>query len=288
MSLILSNFSIDDFRGVIPFSSFGARVCYTSGDLDYLLQDPRIVEKDRRAEFLSKLGNYKHFSVFAHSFVYKEVGEWTALRIAATKFKSVYNLDYPDVVGISLRHYLEELLNYSEKEYYKAFEKIAEFDSKIEILGREENTTLLALQTDYDGWAVFYIDGVSRNMTHQLVRHTKLNFSQRSQRYVKEDENYTVIPPSIEESPQALKLAKSIDNLSQAIYEIFVYQFKIKREDARFIIPSGRRTSIVVSGTLRDFYDFIEKRDNTHAQWEIRRVAQQMRRLLEENVKSKG
>lgn len=281
MSLILKNFSIEDFKDVIPFSSFGARVCYTSGDLNYLLQDPRIVEKEKRAEFLSKLGNYKHFSVFAHSFVYKKVGEDVALRIGATKFKSVYNPKYPDIIGISLRHYLEELLSYSEEEYYRAFEKIAEFETQIEPVGQKENTTMLKLQTEYDGWAVFYIDRVSRNMTHQLVRHTKLNFSQRSQRYVKEDENYLIIPPSIAENPQSLQLAKSIDEMAQAVYDTLVYQFKIKREDARFILPSGRRTSIVVSATLTDFYDFIEKRDNIHAQWEIRNIARQMRELLE-------
>lgn len=281
MSLILENFSIEDFKDSIPLSSFGARVCYTSGDLNYLLQDPRIVEKEKRAEFLSKLGNYKHFSVFAHSFVYKQVGEDTALRIGATKFKSVYNPQYPDIIGISLRHYLEELLAYSEEEYYKAFEKIAEFETGINPVGQIENTTLLKIQTDYDGWAVFYIDGVSRNMTHQLVRHTKLNFSQRSQRYVKEDENYLIIPPSIAENPQSLELAKSLDKIAQAVYDTLVYQFKIKREDARFVLPSGRRTSIVVSGTLTDFYDFIEKRDNIHAQWEIRNIARQMRELLE-------
>ncbi|MEZ0323046.1 MAG: FAD-dependent thymidylate synthase [Hydrogenothermaceae bacterium] len=287
MSLILKHFSVEDFKDVIPFSSFGARVCYTSGDLNYLLQDPRIVEKEKRAEFLSKLGNYKHFSVFAHSFVYKKVGEEDALRIGATKFKSVYNLKYPDVIGISLRHYLEELLVFSEEEYYKSFEKIAQFESEIKPLGQLENVTLLKIQTEYDGWAVFYIDKVSRNMTHQLVRHTKLNFSQRSQRYVKEDENYLIIPPSIEENPQSFELAKSLDNLTQSIYNTLVYQFKIKREDARFILPSGRRTSIVVSGTLTDIYDFIEKRDNIHAQWEIRNVAKQMRELLDSNVKKK-
>lgn len=281
MSLILENFSVEDFKDVIPFSSFGARVCYTSGDLNYLLQDPRVVEKERRAEFLSKLGNYKHFSVFAHSFIYKKVGEYTALRIGATKFKSVYNPKHPDVIGISLRHYLEELLAYCEKDYYRVFEKIAEFEAGINPVGQKENTTLLRLQTEYDGWAVFYIDGVSRNMTHQLVRHTKLNFSQRSQRYVKEDENYLIIPPSIAENPQSRQLAKSLDEMAQAVYDMLVYQLKIKREDARFILPSGRRTSIVVSGTLTDFYDFIEKRDNIHAQWEIRNIARQMRELLE-------
>jgi len=158
-------------------------------------------------------------------------------------------------------------------------------------------------------------------MTHQLVRHTTLNFSQRSQRYVREDENYTVLPPSILESQEeievdisgmnqtiakiyevlknlkeeiiepkflelkskirAYELAKLHEELSQYIYDLLVYGYKIKREDARFFLPTGRRTTIVVSGTLSWIKDFIEKRNTPHAQWEIRNVAKLMKEILD-------
>jgi len=128
---------------------------------------------------------------------------------------------------------------------------------------------------------VFFIDGVSRAMTHQLVRHTTLNFSQRSQRYVREDENYTVLPPSISENTDALKLIKLYDDMATRIYNTLVYGYKIKREDARFFLPTGRRTTIVVSGTLNWIHDFIDKRNTPHAQWEIRKVAKLMEELLQ-------
>jgi len=282
--MLLDFFTIEDFKESFPYAALGARVCYSSGDLDSLLNDPRVVDKQKRAEFLSKLGNYKHFSVFAHSFVYKQVGEENALRIGATYFKSRYNPKYPDVIGVSLRHYLEELLKTDEKEYQKAFEKLAEYDTPVEPLGtyKEGNLTvaLIGLNKAYDGYAVFYIDGVSRAMTHQLVRHSALNFSQRSQRYVKEDENYTIIPPAVLENETALKLVNFHDRLAIATYNLLVYGYKIKREDARFFLPMGRRTTIVVSGTLNWINDFIEKRDTPHAQWEIRSVAKGMRLLL--------
>lgn len=105
---------------------------------------------------MSKLGNYKHFSVFSHSFAYKKVGELNALKIAATKFKSHYNPKYPDVIGVSLRHYLEELLEIDPQQYLKAFEKIAEFDVPINPLGTVENVSLIGLITEYDGYAVFF------------------------------------------------------------------------------------------------------------------------------------
>jgi thymidylate synthase (FAD) len=351
-------FSLEDFKISIPFTALGARTCYSAGDLDYLLNDPRVVSQEDRAKFLSKLGNYKHFSVFAHSFAYKDLttldekilnkylekeflnlskekkAEILALKIASTHFKSHYNSKYPSVIGVSLRHYLEDLLDYSEEEYFKSFEKIAEYDVSIKPLGKREKTTLIGLLKDYDGYAVFYIDNVSRTMTHQLVRHTALNYSQRSQRYVREDENLLIIPPSIKNSDCEIKndyltdnykaileefykelsneekfkeeykkslekvieklkdlgnnsisleqLFEITDKLNQTIYEYAVYRCKVKREDARFILPHGRKTTIVVSGTISWLKDFIVKRTDPHAQWEIRQVANEMKELLEE------
>ena len=323
--MLLNFFSIQDFKDSFPYSALGARTCYNDGDLNSLLNDPRVVDKQKRAEFLSKLGNYKHFSVFSHSFVYKKVGEENALKIAATYFKSHYNPKYPDVIGISLRHYLEELLKTDEDQYFKAFQKLAEYDTPIQPLKTlskgNMTVSLIGLTKEYDGYAVFFIDGVSRSLTHQLVRHTALNFSQRSQRYVKEDENYVIMPPSILESQQEIELdistikqaianiykvlkdykqdaiqpkisdtkskiraydlAKLHDELSQCIYNLLVYGYKIKREDARFFLPTGRRTTIVVSGTLSWIKDFIEKRNTPHAQWEIRNLAKLMKEALE-------
>ncbi len=332
---VLDFFNLEDFKMSIPFTALGARTCYSSKDLNYLLNDPRVVSKEDRAKFLSKLGNYKHFSVFAHSFAYKSIGEMNALKIGATYFKSHYNPEYPDVIGVSLRHYLEDLLNKDETEYFQAFDKMAEYDTPVEPLGIKDNVSLIGILKEYDGYAVFYIDNVSRTMTHQLVRHTTLNFSQRSQRYASETDNYTIIPPSIKENEEALNspvfleainniqnflnegldilkdtkikenayeiiknrvesfkipkneikaedLIKLTDEFAEMIYDILVYNFKIKREDARFVLPHGRKTTIVVSGTLNWIKDFIEKRTEPHAQWEIRKVAQQMKELLQE------
>jgi thymidylate synthase (FAD) len=356
--LITEIFNLEDFKDSIPYTAIGARTCYSSGDLDYLLNDPRVASREERARFLSKLGNYKHFSVFAHSFAYKDLTELEeniidtylpetmrtlpkkdkatllALKIASTKFKSHYNPEYPTVIGVSLRHYLEDMLEKSEEEYYKTFEKMAEFDIPIKPLGFRKNVTLIGLIRDYDGYAVFYVDNVSRTMTHQLVRHTALNYSQRSQRYVREDRNLLVIPPSVKESgikfgkeyvSPYLKLIEKYkevvekadikedlkntavnrmekfvkefgkkeevslediysltDQLCEAVYDLSVYTGKIKREDARFILPHGRKTTIVVSGTISWIKDFILKRTDPHAQWEIQIVAKQMKELLEE------
>ncbi|HIE60093.1 MAG TPA: FAD-dependent thymidylate synthase [Persephonella sp.] len=257
----------------------------------------------------------------------------SAIKIGATRFKSHYNPKYPTVIGISLRHYLEELLEENEEEYFKSFEKIANYDIPVEPLGYKDDVWLIGLKNEYDGYAVFYIDNVSRTMTHQLVRHTTLNFSQRSQRYVKEDENLFIMPPSINkaicrlenkkikenfvsiikkflsyvrksDAKEALikkvekrvndfineeenlnnleQLFKFTDQLCEIVYDYAVYSCKVKREDARFILPHGRKTTIVVSGTLNWIKDFILKRTDPHAQWEIQKVANAMKYLLEQ------
>ena len=351
-------FELEDFKESIPFTALGARTCYSSGGLEYLLNDPRVITKEDRAKFLSKLGNFKHFSVFSHSFTYKDLkslneeklnkyldrdlislskekkAEILALKIASTHFKSHYNPEYPTVIGVSLRHYLEDLLQYSEELYQKSFMEMADYDIPIKPLGKKEHTTLIGLVKEYDGYGVFFIDNVSRTMTHQLVRHTTLNYSQRSQRYVREDKNQLIIPTSIkssscqieintleiidfienivekilgseklkEEGKTVIKnrfsnlkenfksinsleeLYKLVDTFLEFIYQFSVYNCKIKREDARFILPHGRKTTIVVSGTLSWLYDFINKRIDPHAQWEIRKVASEMKELLEQNL----
>ena len=53
----------------------------------------------------------------------------------------------------------------------------------------------------------FAIDGVSRAMTHQLVRHRLASFNQQSQRYVKfKDGLNTIKPASVAENEEASAL----------------------------------------------------------------------------------
>ncbi len=271
-------FSLEDFKDSIPLAALGARTCYNKGTLEDLLNDPRITDVNERAEFLKRLALRKHFSVFAHSFAYKNVGIENALVLAAKYFKTEYNVNYPEVIGVSLRHLIEEL---PEEKYDRFFKEMAKYDVAIEPLGQKDHVTLLYLNPEYDGYAVFFLDHVSRVMTHQLVRHTALNYSQRSQRYIPEYENYTIVPESISKDKLAMYYFENAEKHAVATY-LQLLDLKIKKEDARFILPHGRRTTIVVSGTLRWIYDFIEKRKIPAAQWEIRQVAKEMEELLSE------
>ncbi len=275
MGSVKEIFTWQDFIETFPLTAIGARVCYSKKKLEELLEEPKVSSPRERAQFLSKLANWKHFSVFAHSFAYKKVGKEKALYIGAKYFKSYWNESAPDYIGVSLRHYLEEL---TESERNEVFAKLSEVEVPIKSLGRKENVVLLGGTYKGFGYFTFYISGISRVATHQLVRHTALNFSQRSQRYASEKENFSVIPPSFKGNAE--ELFRSWDKMANNLYKVLTEDLKIPKEDARFILPHGRQSTIVVSGPTPWLLDFLKKRTEKAAQWEIRKTAERMLELL--------
>jgi thymidylate synthase (FAD) len=267
--------SWEDFIETFPLTAIGARVCYSKKGLEELLKEPKVSSPAERAAFLSKLANWKHFSVFAHSFTYKRVGKEKALYLAAKYFKTYWNEKAPDYIGISLRHYLEDLTDGERKEVFK---KLAEVEVPVKPISSKGNVVLLGGTYKGFGYFVFYISGISRVATHQLVRHTALNFSQRSQRYATEKENLSVIPPSFKGNAE--NLFRSWDKMANDLYRVLTEELKIPKEDARFILPHGRKSNIVVSAPTPWLLDFLKKRTEKAAQWEIRGVAQTMSELL--------
>jgi thymidylate synthase (FAD) len=120
--------------------------------------------------------------------------------------------------------------------------------------------------------ATFRISGVSRALTHQLVRHRLCSFSQQSQRYVNESDFAYVIPPSIaEENEQEYK-----DDMAtiQAMYNR--WRRRVKKEDARYVLPNACCSEIVVSANFRQWRHFLKLRWSKHAQWEIYGLAQEI------------
>jgi thymidylate synthase (FAD) len=119
----------------------------------------------------------------------------------------------------------------------------------------------------------FSLEGVSRAMTHQLVRHRIASYTQQSQRYVTYNtlENY-VIPPSIEGNAEA---RKTFDETLTRISETYQRLLKlgISKEDARFILPNAAKTNIIVTMNARELRHFFNLRCCTRAQWEMREVA---------------
>ena len=121
----------------------------------------------------------------------------------------------------------------------------------------------------------YAIEGVSRVTTHQLVRHRIASYSQRSQRYVSADGAGCVIPPEVEKDDRARAIFEEcVKNVHDA-YERMT-ALGIPNEDARFILPHGCETAIVVTMNARELRHFFELRLCRRAQWEIREAARRM------------
>ena len=127
--------------------------------------------------------------------------------------------------------------------------------------------------------ATFRLSGVSRVLTHELVRHRLFSFSQRSQRYVKENEPSYVIPDVFVDDNtvnQKLLLARDIfDKAMKNAWDAYslLLSYGLKPEDARFVLPNACTTEIVVSGNFREYRNFLKLRLSPRAQWEIRKAA---------------
>ena len=124
----------------------------------------------------------------------------------------------------------------------------------------------------------FSIDGVSRALSHQLVRHRIASYSQRSQRYVKETGFEFVIPPSVKQNPEALERFKTVMARLQESYQELLSS--VPAEDARYVLPNACTTSLMATFNARSLLNFFEHRTCSRAQWEIRSLAEKMLKLV--------
>ena len=121
----------------------------------------------------------------------------------------------------------------------------------------------------------FAIEGVSRVLTHQLVRHRIASYSQQSQRYVKEHNFETIMPPTIAKNPEAKAKFEKLMEEIQGLYNEFT-EAGIPAEDARYVLPNAAETKIVCTFNVRSLMNFFSLRCCTRAQWEIRALANLM------------
>lgn len=126
----------------------------------------------------------------------------------------------------------------------------------------------------------FAIDGVSRALTHQLVRHRMASFNQQSQRYVKSDESLEFIKPdTIASNPEQSEI---FDKAVQAAMDAYraLTEAGVPAEDARYLLPNAAETKIVVTMNIRELLHFFEVRCCNRAQWEIQDLALKMLDLV--------
>lgn len=122
--------------------------------------------------------------------------------------------------------------------------------------------------------ATFHVSGISRICSHQFVRSKHLDFLQRSQRYCKEDIPKFVYPGTTSDP--------HISSLYQTAYRVYedLLAAGVKKEDARFVLPEGTQTELIVTGNFQAWLDFIKLRADIYAQKEIRQVAKTINNIL--------
>lgn len=134
----------------------------------------------------------------------------------------------------------------------------------------------------------FYVEGVSRNLSHELIRHRHLSFSELSQRFVDMSDAKFIIPPAMRKfyDVDSYELDGSKD-LAAGTYESIVKQLmgdglnrKQAREAARSYLNAGAETKFVVTGNLRAWRDVLKKRDSVHADAEMQLFAKEVKRQL--------
>ena len=121
----------------------------------------------------------------------------------------------------------------------------------------------------------FAIEGISRTLTHQLVRHRIASYSQKSQRYVGENNFEYIIPPTISRNSEAEEKFKNLMETIRKTYNELV-DMSIPKEDARYVLPNATETKIIVTMNARSLLHFLQLRCCTRAQWEIRQMANLM------------
>lgn len=137
--------------------------------------------------------------------------------------------------------------------------------------------------------ATFRIEGISRACSHQLVRHRLASFSQRSQRYVTEDDWEPVMPGTVADdgpvpegrSPTASEVFSAFMDDTKKIYEL-LRDYGIPDEDARFVLPNATPTEMMMSCNFREWLYIVQLRGTEYAQWEIREVVARVHKQLAE------
>ncbi len=137
----------------------------------------------------------------------------------------------------------------------------------------------------------FAVEGVSRVLLAQLTRHRIASFSVQSQRYVSMENFGYIIPPSIRElGEEAVQEYTRQMETMRGWYTAWQEKLGGKsgqtNEDARFVLPGACETRLLLSMNARELLHFFQLRCCNRAQWEIRKLADEMLRIAYKSAPS--
>lgn len=240
------------------------RVCYKSED--------RITEGSAQ-KFVEKLVKSGHTSVLEHARVV--VPHWYIQEILEdTERKKVWNKGHLKCYGISNRTYA-----------YKNYRTVNARDF-IAVGGTIEELDMMQNANDYMT-VRFTCD---RGISHELVRHRQMSFSQESTRYV----NYKnrpiqfIVPlpfawsvaPEDSDDRIILEAYKYSCEMSAGAYE-YMLSMGCKPQEARIVLPTGLKTELIMTGTHQQWDDVFALRDSEAAHPQVRYLMKLLKEKLE-------
>lgn len=178
----------------------------------------------------------------------------------------------------------ENLIEFSGRSCYQSFHRpnpktVKNLDYLTRTLFDQKHWSIAEHAT-----ATLYITGVSRALTHELVRHRHLSYSQLSQRFVNESDANVVMPPAIRDmedgeswrrawKQDAREALRAYEDYAAALVDRGLPR-KQAREAARGILPNCVETRIVVTGNHRSWMEVLIRRSAPDADAEFREVAE--------------
>ena len=176
-----------------------------------------------------------------------------------------------------------------EKEWIVAKSASQCYDTKLDSIEEAERLIDNVLNSGHDSILEhvtfsFEMEGVSRALTNQLIRHRMVSPTQQSQRYCRLDNSikWYIVPKSVKIIEEALDIYEdTMYYIANSYYKLI--GMGIKEEDARYLLPNGTETKLVITANARALKNFFKQRCCTRSQLEIRELANEMLRLAKED-----
>ena len=258
-------------EGVYKQIELAARVCYKSEDK---------ITEDSAKDFVNKMIGLTHYSTLEHGTVY-------------LKYRAEYDVE---------AHYWNIPQNFFpfffDQNPYSKVVKIESEDvcnwyitTSLRVI--IENNLQECLQyvcepTELHERRITARFTCCRAISHELVRHRKLSFSQESQRYVGYDKErfggeVTFVKPHWydEEFPACLTWIESLKESEKKYLEL--REAGLKPQDARGVLPNATKTEIVVTGFESDWEHFFELRTAKSAHPDCVKLAMELKQKLIDN-----
>lgn len=285
MDFIKNNVKLIDLASPGRKIEYAGRVCYKSQDK---------ISDDSYERFIKNIANSRHLSVLEHE---RKMFAIPVDVFSKKSYEGMFEFEHYFNITINMNGmptyffisgnirawyellngpksimYQEEtkvLKNFLHKDYPYLFE----IDENEEV--REDNIfydlDAEKICDDLSAHKAYTFEIVgSRSFTHQIVRHRSLSFSQESQRYINYANN------KFNHSVKFIRSEGVDENILKVIEGAYFKAIEngAKPEDARQILPNCTASTIVVTGTLEDWKKFLHLRVDTHAQKEIREIAE--------------